>query len=119
MLNTKVKIKKNFTYKQLIIDAINSFPNKKATSNDIFTYAISNYPDLFTNINAMTWKNNIRQLLSKCCEFVRVKENACICKKCNLCLTNYQKYAWMYISKETLLKHTKALKRCLNFNSSI
>lgn len=107
--NKNEKIKKSFTYKQLIVEAINSFHSKKASSNDIFTFAMTYYGNIFTNLNSMTWKNNIRQLLSKSPEFIKIKQ-VCECNACKDCLDPKQKFIWVYVSMEKLNKQCLDLK---------
>ena len=116
----KIKIKKKFTYKSLVIEAIKSFPNERASSADIFAYSKAKYPDIFTSANSMTWKGNIRQLLSKSPEFIKVRSKGeCLCKKCSDCAEKPNKYVWIYISREKLTQQEKALKRCLDLKSTM
>lgn len=70
-----IKVLKDFTYYSLIKEAIYSTENMQATSSEIFTYFILKYPDLFIQANSMTWKGNIRQVLSKNPEFVKLKKH--------------------------------------------
>ncbi|KAI5170042.1 hypothetical protein PAEPH01_1200 [Pancytospora epiphaga] len=70
-MTRKIKIKKPFSYYNLIKEALTSFPDAKATCSMIFIYITTKHPNIFKYSNSNTWKNNIRQLLSKHTEFVR------------------------------------------------
>ncbi|KAM0680492.1 Forkhead box protein P2 [Glugoides intestinalis] len=70
-----IKVLKDFTYYSLIKEAIYSTENMQATSSEIFTYFVLKYQDLFKQSNSMTWKGNIRQVLSKNPEFVKLKKH--------------------------------------------
>ncbi|KAL6120275.1 hypothetical protein NUSPORA_03022 [Nucleospora cyclopteri] len=70
-----MRIPKNFTYYSIIVEAIYSYSERKATALQIFNYVVAKHPDIFTTSNSMTWKGNIRQLLSKNPEFVKLKRN--------------------------------------------
>lgn len=67
-------IDKNFTYFSIIKEAITAREGEKATSAQIFDYMMKKHPECFTQLNSVTWKNNVRQLLSKCPEFVKTKK---------------------------------------------
>lgn len=67
-------IDKNFTYFSIIREAILGSAEGRATSAQIFEYMMRKHPECFTSLNAVTWKNNVRQLLSKCPEFVKTKK---------------------------------------------
>lgn len=67
-------IDKNFTYFMVIKNAIVSYSEGRATSAQIFHFMENTYPETFTKDNANTWKNNVRQLLSKCPEFIKTKK---------------------------------------------
>lgn len=67
-------IDKNFTYFSIIREAILGSAEGRATSAQIFEYMMRKHPECFTPLNAVTWKNNVRQLLSKCPEFVKTKK---------------------------------------------
>ncbi|KAL0265955.1 UNVERIFIED_CONTAM: hypothetical protein PYX00_011672 [Menopon gallinae] len=67
-------IDKNFTYFSIIREAITGSAEGRATSAQIFDYMMRKHPECFTPLNAVTWKNNVRQLLSKCPEFVKTKK---------------------------------------------
>lgn len=67
-------IDKNFTYFSIIKEAIVAQVDEKATSAQIFEYMMNKHPECFTQLNSVTWKNNVRQLLSKCPEFVKTKK---------------------------------------------
>lgn len=67
-------IEKNFTYFSIIKEAITVCAEEKATSAQIFEYMMKKHPECFTQLNSVTWKNNVRQLLSKCPEFVKTKK---------------------------------------------
>lgn len=67
-------IDKNFTYFSIIREAIMGSAEGRATSAQIFEYMMRKHPECFTPLNAVTWKNNVRQLLSKCPEFVKTKK---------------------------------------------
>lgn len=67
-------IDKDFTYFSIIKEAILFFEDKKATSAQIFDYMMKKHPECFNHLNSITWKNNVRQLLSKCPEFVKSRK---------------------------------------------
>lgn len=69
------KVHKNFTYYAIIKEAIESYPHCQATSAEIFSYVMVKHPTLFRMSNSMTWKGNIRQLLSKHPEFVKLRKD--------------------------------------------
>ncbi|TBU06196.1 hypothetical protein CWI38_2622p0010 [Hamiltosporidium tvaerminnensis] len=71
----KIRVHKTFTYNHIIKEAIQSMTDNKATSGQIFDYVSEKHPDLFNNENSTTWKGNIRQLLSKSTEFVKLKKD--------------------------------------------
>ncbi|RVD91113.1 Fork head transcription factor [Tubulinosema ratisbonensis] len=75
-MNKKNVVEKNFTYHVVIREAIEFSPNQKATSAQIFEYMALRYPSSFRESNSATWKNNVRQLLSKCPEFVKTKKES-------------------------------------------
>lgn len=66
-----------------------------ATCADIFSYVSLKYPIYFKISNSMTWKGNIRQLLSKNPQFIRRNKK------------------WSYITQEKLTYQEKELKDCL------
>lgn len=74
-MSRKLKVCKDFTYYSIIKEAIRSYPLERATSQQIFNYVTAKHPDLFKNSNSMTWKGNIRQLLSKCPEFIKMRKD--------------------------------------------
>ncbi|WUR04260.1 forkhead-box domain-containing protein [Vairimorpha necatrix] len=74
-MTKKVRVCKNFTYYSIIKEAILSEKGKKATSSQIFAYITNKHPLLFRESNSMTWKGNIRQLLSKNPEFVKLQKD--------------------------------------------
>jgi Forkhead domain len=69
------KVSKDFTYYSIIKEAIKNYPYERATSQQIFNYITTKHPELFKSSNSMTWKGNIRQLLSKSPEFVKLKKD--------------------------------------------
>lgn len=66
-----IKVLKDFTYYALIKEAIYSTKDMQATASEIFDYFVLRFPELFTPLNSMTWKGNIRQVLSKNPEFIK------------------------------------------------
>lgn len=73
-MTKKNVVEKNFTYYSVIKEAIELSPGQIATSAQIFDYMTQKYPSSFTESNSSTWKNNVRQLLSKCPDFVKDKK---------------------------------------------
>ncbi|KAF9763497.1 Forkhead transcription factor HCM1 [Nosema granulosis] len=71
----KLRVCKDFTYASIIKEAILLSKDQKATSSQIFTYMVNKHPTMFKESNSMTWKGNIRQLLSKNPEFVKLKKD--------------------------------------------
>lgn len=71
----KFRVNKDFTYSSIIKEAILASKDHKATSSQIFVYIVNKHPTLFKESNSMTWKGNIRQLLSKNPEFVKLKKD--------------------------------------------
>lgn len=69
-----IRVHKDFTYYTIIKEAILSSPCRKLTSSQIFQYIQHKHPNLFLLSNSMTWKGNIRQLLSKSPEFVKIRK---------------------------------------------
>lgn len=66
-----IKVLKDFTYYSLIKEAIYSTKDMQATASEIFDYFVLKFPNIFTKFNSMTWKGNIRQVLSKNPEFIK------------------------------------------------
>ncbi|EPR79265.1 Forkhead box P4 [Spraguea lophii 42_110] len=91
LMPKNVRVVKNFTYQSIIKKAISEQPNQIATSHEIFQYITKMYPEIFKPSNSMTWKGNIRQLLSKSPQFVKISKTAGT-------KTNY----WKYVSLEEL-----------------
>ncbi|KAI4293005.1 hypothetical protein PAPHI01_2279 [Pancytospora philotis] len=85
------QIAKPFSYYDLIRMAIRTFPGEKATCSMIFQYMAGSFPKIFKYSNSNTWKNNIRQTLSKNPEFVKYRNE----------LRGVQHY-WTYVSPELI-----------------
>jgi Forkhead domain len=66
------KIPKNVTYSKMIIEAIDSSPEGRCTSSQIFEHLSKTYPDQLTEERAHVWKNSVRQLLSKEHHFIKL-----------------------------------------------
>lgn len=98
IMTKKIKVLKDFTYYSLIKEAIYSTENMQATSSEIFTYFVIKYPDLFRPSNAMTWKGNIRQVLSKNPEFVKLKKHG-----------NNKEHYWTHRPAEEILERENRL----------
>ncbi|KCZ79546.1 hypothetical protein H312_03057 [Anncaliia algerae PRA339] len=88
-MSKKNVIEKDFTYFSVIKEAIDASPQKRATSAQIFEYMTHKYPSSFTESTSSTWKNNVRQLLSKCPEFVKTKKE-----------TNSKLHYWQFVPYE-------------------
>lgn len=88
-----IKVCKDFTYASIIREAILSSKDQKATSSQIFVYIVNKHPTMFKESNSMTWKGNIRQLLSKNPEFVKLKKD----EKSKL-------HYWKYVPIEDLME---------------
>ncbi|ELA41121.1 uncharacterized protein VICG_01820 [Vittaforma corneae ATCC 50505] len=73
-MTKKIRILKDTTYYSLIKEAIYSTGDRMATSSNIFSYLSTRHPLLFTSLNSKTWKGNIRHVLSKNPEFVKIKK---------------------------------------------
>ena len=69
MRRGNIKVAKTFTYHFLIREAISKMG--QSTTHEIFSYACATYPNVFKVSNSSTWKNNIRQVLSKMVVFER------------------------------------------------
>lgn len=102
-MSKKIKLFKDFTYYSLIKDAIYHAPCRMATSNDVFNYFVSKYPNLFLPSNSMTWKGNIRQTLSKNPEFVKLRK-----------LNNSKQHFWTHKPLEEIQKEESKLLSCLD-----
>lgn len=101
-MTKKIKLLKEFTYYSLIKEAIYATPSMLVTSNDIFKYFVSKYPDLFRLSNSMTWKGNVRQVLSRNPEFIKVRKK------------NYSNlHFWTHKPIEVLIEEEKRLADCL------
>lgn len=72
-----IKVLKDFTYYALIKEAIYSTENMQATASEIFDYFVLRFPLIFNSLNSMTWKGNIRQVLSKNPEFIKRAKSGC------------------------------------------
>ncbi|KAF7678006.1 Forkhead transcription factor HCM1 [Astathelohania contejeani] len=92
-MTKKIRVIKDFTYSSIIKEAISSSESGKATSAEIFTYITNKHPNLFKQSNSMTWKGNIRQLLSKSPEFVKLKKDQ-----------SSKLHYWKYIPYEDLFE---------------
>ncbi len=101
----RVKVKKDFTYSSIIKEALFSYPNNMATTSQIFSYMIAKHYSIFKESNSMTWKSNVRQLLSKNPEFHKIKRSP---KQSG---PNY----WTYKSLEEIKEEEKKLWECLQF----
>lgn len=95
-MGRKIRVCKDFTYSSIIKEAILATRDKKATSSQIFTYITNKHPSLFKQSNSMTWKGNIRQLLSKNPEFVKLKKD----EKSKL-------HYWKYVPLEEIIESEK------------
>lgn len=95
-----IRVHKDFTYYTIIKEAIRSSPHKKMTSNQIFQYIQSKHPNLFLVSNSMTWKGNIRQLLSKNPEFVKIRKE----KSAKL-------HYWMFVPRREIERMEKVEDR--------
>jgi hypothetical protein len=71
-MTKKIVVLKDFTYFSMIKEAIYSTESMKATASEIFNYFTLRFPNIFTHSNSMTWKGNIRQVLSKNPEFIKM-----------------------------------------------
>lgn len=107
-MTKKIKLFKDFTYYSLIKDAIYHAPCKMATSNDIFNYFANKYPTLFLSSNSQTWKGNIRQVLSKNPEFVKLRK-----------LNNSKQHFWTHKPLEVLQQEEMMLLSCLDTQRNI
>lgn len=74
-MTKKLRVLKDFTYSSIIKEAILASKDQKATSSQIFVYIVNKHPTMFKESNSMTWKGNIRQLLSKNPEFVKLRKD--------------------------------------------
>jgi len=101
-MTKKIKLFKDFTYYSLIKEALYHSPCLMATSNDIFNYFVFRFPDLFKPSNAMTWKGNIRQVLSKNPEFVKLRK-----------MNNSKQHFWTHKPLEIILEEESRLSACL------
>lgn len=101
-MTKKIKLLKDFTYYSLIKDAIYNAPCNMATSNDIFNYFVLKYPNLFKESNSMTWKGNIRQVLSKHPEFIKLRK-----------FNNSKQHFWTHKCVEELENEEKLMGSCL------
>jgi hypothetical protein len=88
------RLNKDFTYLSIIREAILLSPQGRATSSQIFNYVAQKHPAIFRESNSITWKGNIRQLLSKSPEFVKLQRDP-----------GSRLHFWTYIPKETLHEH--------------
>ncbi|KAI5148837.1 hypothetical protein ENBRE01_0565 [Enteropsectra breve] len=99
----KNKLKKDFTYYAIIKEAIESYPYRRATAEQIFNYITGKHPGLFMVWNSMTWKGNIRQMLSKNPEFVKIKME-----------TSRKLNWWTYKPMDELEAEERALRKMLS-----
>jgi len=97
-----IRVPKDFTYFAIVKEAIKESPFGKVTSNDIFNYVSNKHPNLFKPSNSNTWKGNIRQLLSKRPEFIKIPQKGG--GKLNW---------WIYKSIEDVRKEEDELRSCL------
>ncbi|ORD94968.1 hypothetical protein ECANGB1_1642 [Enterospora canceri] len=99
----KQKIFKPFTYFELIKDAIAHYEQCHATSSEVFAYATAKYPHIFLQSNSVTWKNNIRQVLSKHPEFIKIATTR----------NNKKTNCWKFIELDEIRHNEKVLMKYL------
>ncbi|ORD96932.1 hypothetical protein A0H76_2714 [Hepatospora eriocheir] len=103
------KIKKDFTYLSIIKEAISTFPRKAATTRQIFSYMVAKHPNIFKESNSLTWKNNVRQLLSKSPEFIKHRGASTVGTKHAL---------WIFKPIEEIEKEEDMLRNYLQFDDT-
>lgn len=103
-MTKKIRVCKNFTYYSIIKEAILAQKGQKATSTQIFNYITNKHPHLFKQSNSMTWKGNIRQLLSKNPEFVKLQKD-------EISKLHY----WRFVPIEEIIENEKEMNYEHNF----